>query len=129
MENITPEVESWLQQFEVYVRNQQYQEALPLYESDAIAFGTRVNYLANMIEYASYQWHNIWEKSRNFTFTKVLSSGHDGELFFCSTLWSNQTTINDVEVTRTGRATFVFKKGIKGLVCIHSHFSESPTSA
>lgn len=129
MNTVAPEIESWLRKFEEYIRNRQYEAAFPLYSKDAVAFGTRVNHLSDMSEYATYQWHKIWDKSKNFTFTEILSSGKDESIYFCATLWSNQTEVDGIEITRTGRATFVFKNTNNSLVCIHSHFSESPTSA
>lgn len=127
MNRVEPEIGAWLDQFASNVQNREYEIAFPLYDKNAVAFGTRVNHLSDMSEYAKYQWHNIWNRSRNFTFTDILSSGTDGDLYFCSTLWSTQTVVKETELTRTGRATFIFKKTNGSLICIHSHFSESPT--
>ena len=129
MKDVEPKITAWLKQFESNVRNREYDIAFPLYAPNAVAFGTRVNHLSDMSEYAKNQWNNIWDKSRDFTFVDILNSGHDGQLFFCSTLWTNLTNIDGIETTRKGRASFVFQDGKDGLICIHSHFSESPTIA
>jgi ketosteroid isomerase-like protein len=129
MNEIDPKITSWLKQFESNIRNREYEIAFPLYAQNAVAFGTRVNYSSDMNEYAKYQWNTIWDKSRDFTFVDVLNSGHSGELYFCSTLWTNLTNIDGIETMRKGRASFVFRESKDGLICIHSHFSESPNIA
>jgi ketosteroid isomerase-like protein len=122
-------ITKWLSDFSSSIRGRDFVSASKLHVDDAVMFGTKVIYSRCLSEYSKNQWEKIWNSSRDFEFTEVLIERIEPGLAFCATLWKNQTYINGIEKERFGRATFVFRLEGDELLCIHSHFSESPNHA
>jgi ketosteroid isomerase-like protein len=120
------QIREWLLTFEKFVRQKNFEEAKRLYTPTPILFGTRMKISADIEEYYQFQWSKIWNTSQNFAISEVVHIGSGIDFSFAAVLWTNTTFIDDTQVERSGRATFVFK--IENGVCraAHSHFSESP---
>jgi ketosteroid isomerase-like protein len=112
---------SFLNEFEKCVVNKDYSAAKNLYSKSAKNFGTRVDFSSSIDDYVERQWNAVWEISRNFRFNDLLFC--DESLNYCLVTWQNETLIDSLFTLRQGRATFIFDKSQRELLCVHSHFS------
>jgi ketosteroid isomerase-like protein len=120
------QIREWLLKFEKFVRQKNFEEAKRLYTSSPALFGTRVITSTDIEEYYQFQWSKIWNTSENFAISKVVHVGSGIDFSFAAVLWTNTTYIEDIQVERSGRATFVFEIENGVFRAAHSHFSESP---
>jgi hypothetical protein len=118
-------IRKWLLTFEKFVREKNFEEAKRLYTPTPALFGTRVIVSTDIEEYYQFQWSKIWNTSENFGISEVVHIGSGIDFSYAAVLWTNTTFMDDTQVERSGRATFVFE--IEDGVCLaaHSHFSES----
>lgn len=123
------EVIRWLDKFAKAVRERDFATGLTLYDPQATAFGTRVNWAQDAQTYLAGQWQPIWNSSTGYEFTEILRIDSSGELIAISTLWTNHTEIAGKVVERSGRASFVLRRQGGSLVAIQSHYSENPKLA
>jgi ketosteroid isomerase-like protein len=119
-------VAAWLTDFETAVRSRDFEAGANLYEASGVFFGTRAPYSFELTDYMRRQWESIWHHSEDFRFTDVMTVSGSGSIAFCAVTWANETQIDSLPVSRTGRATFVFSVSENGLRAVHSHFSETP---
>lgn len=119
-------VENWLSNFEESVNNRDFKRALGLYSDNAILFGSRVPVSQSIVEYSDLQWSLIWNSSQNFRISKILQLIETDEIKTCAVLWTIETEIDAIIKKRSGRATFIFRRGARALAAVHSHFSETP---
>ena len=117
---------NWLTTFEKFVREKNFEDAKLLYKDSSTLFGTRVEYSRDIEHYKKFQWSNIWNTSENFAISQVVQIESGDTLSFAAVLWTNTTSLDDVKVQRSGRATFVYEIQDGIARAIHSHFSESP---
>jgi hypothetical protein len=120
------EILDWLTTFEKFVREKNFEDAKLLYKDSSTLFGTRVEYSTDIEHYQKFQWSNVWDTSENFTISQVVQMDSDDTLAIAAVLWTNTTSLDDVKVQRSGRATFVYEIQDGIPKAIHSHFSESP---
>jgi len=123
---VNKELVAWLETFRDAVQTRNFDLGLSLYSKQSVLFGTRVRLSTDMNSYLEVQWKPIWNSSVNFEFTEIVQFEESGDLVSCATTWRNNTTIDGQVVSRTGRATFVFRSFDGTLLAIHSHFSEDP---
>jgi ketosteroid isomerase-like protein len=119
-------IDDWLLKFEKAVNNRDFECGLNLYADSVLLFGTRIAISIDMNEYLSMQWRPIWNISKNFKFTRIEKIAESGGLQICTALWQNTSEIKMISQTRSGRATIVLQTSNRGLLAIHSHFSENP---
>ena len=122
-------IQNWLNEFERVVNARDYEQGLSMYGKSAVMFGTRVVTSSDVHEYAEKQWRLIWNSSHNFKFSNIVQVIELEDLKTCAVLWTNTTVIGKKVDLRMGRATFIFQKYDRGLVAVHSHFSESPVNS
>jgi len=121
-------VSAWLRDFEAAVRARDFEAGASLYEASGVFFGTRVPFAFELDDYMARQWETIWNHSADFRFTNVMKVSSSGSMVFCAVTWANETQINSLAVSRSGRATFVFSVSGTRVRAVHSHFSETPVS-
>ena len=120
------EILQWLKTFEKFVRERNFEDAKLLYKDSPTLFGTRVEHSMDIEQYYKFQWAKIWNTSENFAISEVVKVESGDTLCIAAVLWTNTTSIDDVKVHRSGRATFVYEIQDGIPKAIHSHFSESP---
>jgi len=120
------DVETWLTTFEKVVNDRDFEGALGLYSDSAVLFGTRVAISKSIEDYSNRQWRLIWNSSQRFKISEILQVIEFDNLKTCAVLWRNETQIDMVLRQRSGRATFILHNSSRGLVAVHSHFSETP---
>lgn len=116
----------WLNAFEQAVRKRDFSAGIDLYDNRSTLFGTRVRWSQSVEEYYENQWKVIWNSSSDFRFNQTLQVHDSGAIVTCALLWLNNTVIDDLAVSRSGRATFVLERKMHEILAIHSHFSEDP---
>ena len=102
-------IREWLVKFEKFVREKNFEEAKRLYTPTPVLFGTRVRVSTDIEEYYQFQWWKIWNTSEHFSISEVVHIGSGMDFSFAAVLWTNTTFMDDTQVERSGRATFVFE--------------------
>jgi ketosteroid isomerase-like protein len=119
-------IEAWLINFEKAVNDRDFEGALSLYSDSVVLFGSRVALSKSIEDYSNRQWRLIWNSSQHFKISEIVQVFDFDEIKTCAVLWTNETEIDMVLRKRSGRATFILHNGGRGLVAVHSHFSETP---
>jgi hypothetical protein len=121
----------WLERFASAVRARDPSAAAPLFQPQAIGFGSVARVTTSLDELQSQQWATIWPRSTAFTFEAdpwiALSS--DG----CTVVIAAQWTSTGYHETgesydRPGRCTLVLLRSSRSTpwLAAHTHFSLAP---
>lgn len=124
------EVTSWLQKWQSFIREKNYNASRLLFRDDVYSFGTFSESISGLDDLVSYQWKVVWERSSNFTFdmdsVKLFPSGNN--LIVVAVKWVGQglDASSGRSFKRTGRASIVLEKDRESILCTHTHFSINP---
>ncbi len=122
----------FLLEMQACVRAVDFPRARPLFDDDAVAFGTYATVVSGRENIEQQQWRNVWPNIRDFTFRLSEMRCLGNEAALCVVVpWDSLGTRGDGSTfSRPGRATLLLEPRDSGRwVATHSHFSLAPAPA
>lgn len=128
------EIRQWLTDFAAAVRDVDYDRARAMFADDVISFGTFTPIARGRDALVAQQWKNIWNRTRGFTFVVPQTQIEIcGEIAWAAAPWTSQG--RDAQgnwFDRPGRCTLILRRDGRlesaAWLCVHSHFSLTPTA-
>jgi len=122
--DVPPAIQDWLDEFAHAVRSRDPGLGASILAADAVGFGTVVARYGDRDELGEQQWANVWPRTRDFRFDRVVGCWTDAAHTTVAAQWSS--TDADSEAIRRGRATLVLRQVGDSVVAVHTHFSMNP---
>ena len=132
--NATPEdraaVKAWFDAWGAHVAAKEFIPARALFASEAIGFGTWMDYVEGLDALESRQWRSVWPTIADFHHrtddTLQVNVSPDRLQAVGLVLWTSTGFDKDgVEFQRPGRTTGIFTRAAIGepWLCVHTHVS------
>ncbi|HEY1923177.1 MAG TPA: nuclear transport factor 2 family protein [Tepidisphaeraceae bacterium] len=122
------EIRQWLEEFSVSVREKDYARAQKLFAAEVVAFGTRAKMVLDLDSLVREQWRPIWGATRGFRFHfERAQIDIDQNIAWIAVPWQSEGG-NDGQgwYDRSGRATYILRRGEGRWLAVHSHHSLDP---
>lgn len=131
LDEFRAEALEWLQTWQDRIAQHDYDGARSLFDDAVVGFGTVSHRAQGLDDLVRSQWHNVWSRTRKFTFrpeSVEVWPSEDGGTMTVAVQWTSEGL--DVKTAesfeRLGRATMALRKGAGGWRARHTHFSLNP---
>jgi ketosteroid isomerase-like protein len=122
-------IERWLDAFAGAVRAADYARGAELFDPNVLGFGTVIDRAEGREMLAERQWRLVWGETRGFRFDPAARITVLQDLACVAATWSSTGFDKAGEpFPRAGRATIVLRRGAKGWLAVHTHFSLCPAA-